>query len=98
MSEVATTDWRARLAIVNACGGEEWESLNEAFEEDWKAAYSAAFVEVAMARGWSRENAATWPENIVEDALMDGAPEHEWCPVATAEADVLQIELDYQDE
>ena len=92
------TDWRARLTEVVAADGDEWDRLNQAFETDWEAAYSAAFVDIAVARGWSRENAESWPEHIVDDAFIDAAPVHEWCPVATGEADVLQIELDYQDE
>lgn len=88
----ARTDWRSRNAAVVQADGDEWDSLNEAFSRDWKAAYSAAFVEIAVSRGWSCEDAETWPENIADDALIDGAPKHDWCPRLTAEADVVECE------
>ena len=91
MSEHETTGWPARHSALAAAGGEEWDQLHEALETDWKAAYSAAFVEIAISRGRSRENAESRPENIVDEALLSVAG-HDQCPRRVAEADVRACE------
>jgi len=88
------TDWSARQAEAATADGEDWETLHEAFARDWKAAYSRRFIEFAVSRGWSEFDAATWPDNIVDDALLWGACEHDWCPIRTAEADVMACEVE----
>lgn len=87
-------DWTARHAAIVAAPDDEWDRLSEAFDADWKAAYSAAFVEAAMARGWSLSDAESWPEHIVDDALIDAASTFGWCPQRTAAADVLICEME----
>jgi hypothetical protein len=59
-----TTDWPARRTAVAAADDDDWDRLSEAFDADWKSAYSVAFVETAVSRGWSRENAESWPGEI----------------------------------
>lgn len=85
-------DWKARRAAVVNADGEDWDELHEAFEWDWKAAYAAAFVEIAVSRGWGLEDAESW--DIADEALMDGAPDHGYDPRRTAEADVIACEIE----
>ena len=33
--------------------------------------YTAAFVEIAVARGWRREDAGTWPVGIGDEAFIE---------------------------
>ena len=86
-----TTNWTARHSALAAADGEEWDRLHEAMEADWKAAYSTAFVEIAISRGWSRENAESWHEYILDEASLSVAG-HDQCPRRVAEADVLACE------
>jgi hypothetical protein len=34
-------------------------------------AYTEAFVEIAVSRGWQRENAETWPPEIADEAFIE---------------------------
>lgn len=87
----AGIDWPARHSAAAATERDGWERLHEAYKIDWDAAYTAAFVRFAVSRGWSRENAESWPSNIADKARMY-ASEHDYCPVRTARADVVACE------
>jgi hypothetical protein len=76
---------------LRALDGDAWDAESERLDRLWKVAYAACFVEFAMSRGWSREDAESWPDNIVDDALMT-AHEHGDCPRMTAEYDVIECE------
>ncbi len=91
-----STDWSARRTAVAAADDDDWDRLSEAFDADWKSAYSVAFVETAVSRGWSRENAESWPGEIAGEALLSAAG-HDFCPRRTAEADVIACELERAD-
>ncbi len=91
-----TTDWSARRAAVAAADDDDWDRLSGAFDADWKSAYSVAFVENAVSRGWSRDNAESWPGEIACEALLSAAV-HDFCPRRTAEADVIACELERAD-
>ena len=83
-------NWEARRAAVAMADGEEWDRLSEAFDADWKEAYKTVFVAYALTRHWNREDAETWSDEIVNDALIS-------CPVdrtpkEQAEIDVCECE------
>jgi hypothetical protein len=84
-------DWAARFAALANLDGNEWEEEYDRLREAWLAAYSGAFVEIAIARGWRREDAITWPIGIGDEALIE-AYQHDWCPHCSAEADVIGCE------
>jgi hypothetical protein len=44
--------------------GNEWDAAHEQLEQDWLAAYTTAFVERAISRGWRRDLARTDPGQI----------------------------------
>jgi hypothetical protein len=96
MSGPETTDWSTRRTAVAAADDDDWDRLSEAFDADWKSAYSVAFVEIAVSRGWSRENAESWPGEIAGEALLS-AVDNDFCPRRTAEADVIACELERAD-
>lgn len=56
--------------------------------DEWKARYAMEFVRFAVSRGWSREDAETWPVNIADDAFMLG----DACPIRAAQNDVPYCE------
>lgn len=91
MAESQTTNWPARFAALEAADGEEWDRLDKQIEADWKWEYQAAFLDIAVARGWGRENAETWAGAIVDDAFMEARPAP---PRAAAEADVRETEME----
>jgi hypothetical protein len=88
------TRWQARHAALATEDDDEWERLHDAFSTDWQAAYTRAFVRIAVDRGWKREDAASWPEHIADDALAWTAPKHAWSPQRTARADVINCEME----
>jgi hypothetical protein len=63
-----TVDWAARAARHAEMDGDEWDAEEESFRTDWTTAYAAAFVEIAVSRGWKRDDAETWPEHLIGDA------------------------------
>ena len=89
------TDWAARHAALSAATGDEWDRLNEAFETEWCVAYTAAFIDYAVWRGWSREDAESWPDSLVEEALFT-APDFDYDPQAAAKADVVICESEHE--
>ncbi len=55
------------------------------------AAYTAAFVEIAVLRGWRREDAGTWPVGIGDEAFIE-AYRYNWDPWRAAAEDVVACE------
>jgi hypothetical protein len=49
--------WEQRFGALTELGGDEWDVAYERLELEWRAAYTTAFVEIAVARGWRREAA-----------------------------------------
>jgi hypothetical protein len=49
--------------------------------QEWLAAYTPAFVEIAVSRGWRREDAETWPVGIGDEAFLE-AYRYNWDPMA----------------
>ena len=62
--------WQQRFGALTGLDGEEWDVAYERLELEWRAAYTAAFVEIAVARGWRREDAGTWPIGIGDEAFI----------------------------
>jgi hypothetical protein len=60
-------------------------------EQEWLAAYTAAFVEIAVLRGWRRETAETWPVGIGDEAFIE-AYRYNWYPWRAAAEDVVACE------
>lgn len=83
--------WHDRFAAIALLDGDEWAAEIERVETEWKAAYDEAFVACAVRRGWRKEDAETWPSEIHDDACIS-AYNHNYCPVATAERDVIECE------
>ena len=50
----AATDWKARIAVVGAAVGEEWECLSSVYDDNWTSAYCGEFRRFAAERGWER--------------------------------------------
>jgi hypothetical protein len=78
--------WEQRFGALTELDGDEWDVAYERLALEWRAAYTAAFVEIAVARGWRREDARTWPIGIGDEALYD------WDPRRAAAADVVACE------
>jgi hypothetical protein len=88
---MSSTDWKARQAEVANADGDDWDRLSEKLTEDWQAEYRKAFVEIAIERGWEKENAESWPDQLEDEAVIS-ASEHGYCPRKAAEADVIACE------
>ena len=86
-----TTNWPARRAAIVAANDDEWDRLSDAYETDWKAAYTAEFVRFAVSRNWSRENAEVWSSEIADEALNE-ARGSDADPVNVAQSDVAECE------
>jgi hypothetical protein len=72
--------------------GATWDAGLEQLEQDWLAAYTATFVEIAISRGWRRDDAVTWPVGIGGEAFIE-AYRYDWDPrQAAAAADVIGCE------
>jgi hypothetical protein len=86
-------DWQARFAALAELDDSEgeWEAEHERIEQEWRQAYRAAFIEIAVARGWREEDAATWPSEIGADAFTE-CYLYDHSPRKTAEADVIACE------
>ena len=56
--------WEQRFGALAELDGDEWDVAYERLEQEWRAAYTAAFVEIAVARGWRREDPGTWPVGL----------------------------------
>jgi len=84
-------DWRARFAAHAEMYGDEWDAEEERLKRDWLSAYEFAFVEIAVNRGWSEEDAETWPDEIGEEAYINSY-QHGRDPRRSAESDVIACE------
>ena len=71
--------WEQRFGALTELDGDEWDVAYERLELEWRAAYTAAFVEIAVARGWRREDAGTWPIGIGDEAFIE-AYLYDWDP------------------
>ena len=83
--------WEQRFGALTELDGDEWDVAYERLKLEWRAAYTAAFVEIAVARGWRREDAGTWPVGIGDEAFID-AYLYDWDPWRAAAADVVACE------
>jgi hypothetical protein len=80
--------WFSGLIDLN---GDAWDAEHEQLERAWLAAYTANFVEIAIARGWRRDDAVTWPVGIGGEAFIE-AYRYDWDPRRAAAADVIACE------
>jgi len=62
--------WEQRFGALVELDGDEWDAAHKRLEQAWLAAYTAAFVEIAVSRGWRREDAQTWPVGIGDEAFI----------------------------
>src|SRR6476660_8686636 len=63
--------WEQRFVALIELDGDEWDAAHKQLEQEWLAAYTAAFVEIAVSRGWRREDAQTWPVGIGDEAFIE---------------------------
>jgi hypothetical protein len=82
--------WAQRFGALAELDGDEWDVAYERLELEWRATYTAAFVEIAVARGWRREDAGTWPVGIGDEAFIE-AYLYDWDPRRAAAADVALV-------
>ncbi len=82
--------WEERFSALVELDGAEWDAAHDRLEQDWLATYTAAFFEIAVARGWRRDDAQTWPLGIGDEAFIE-AYRHQWDPWQAA-ADVVECE------
>jgi hypothetical protein len=83
--------WEQRFSVLVELDGDKWDAAREQLEQDWLAAYTTAFVELATSRGWRRDDAVIWPIGIGDEAFIE-AHRHEWDPRLAAEVDVIACE------
>jgi hypothetical protein len=84
-------NWEQRFSALIDLAGDEWDAAHDRLEQEWVAAYTAAFVQIAVSRGWRRDDAETWPVGIAEEAFIE-AYHYNWDPWRAAEADVIDCE------
>jgi hypothetical protein len=84
--------WEQRFGALVALDGDEWNAAHERLEQEWLAAYTAAFVEIAVSRGWRPVDAGTWPVGIGAEAFIE-AYLYAWDPWQAAAADVVACEV-----
>ena len=87
------TTWNDRFSALALLDGDEWEAEHERLKAEWCAAYSEAFVSVAVGRGWQREDAERWPEHIVDEAFIE-TYKHDCDPQKIAALDVIACEAE----
>lgn len=63
--------WPQRFAELADMDCGEWSAALDSLESEWLAAYTRAFVDIAWARGWRREDAMTWPVGIGGEAFIN---------------------------
>ena len=80
--------WEQRFLALAELDGDEWDGAHERLRQDWLGAYTSVFVEIAVSRGWRRDDAATWPVGIGDEAFVE-AYRHNWDPWRAAEEDVI---------
>ena len=80
--------WEQRFGALVALEGDEWDAAHERLEQEWLGVYTAAFVEIAVSRGWRREDAETWPIGTGDEAFIE-AYRYNWDPRRAAELDVV---------
>ena len=78
--------WEQRFGALIELDGDEWDAAHKRLEQEWLAAYTAAFVEIAVSRGWRREDAETWPVGIGDEAFIEDR--YNWDPWRAAAEDV----------
>ena len=83
--------WEQRFGALIELEGDEWHAAHNRLEQEWLAAYTAAFAEIAVSRGWRREDAGTWPVGIGNEAFVE-AYRHNWDPWRAAAEDVVTCE------
>jgi hypothetical protein len=83
--------WEQRFGALIELGGDEWDAAHERLEQEWLGAYTAAFVEIAVSRGWRREDAETWPVGIGAEAFID-AYRYNWDRWRAVTEDVVTCE------
>ena len=83
--------WEQRFGALTELDGDEWDVAYERLELAWRSAYTAAFVEIAVARGWRREDAGTWLVGI-GDEHSSKPTSTTWDPWRAAAADVVACE------
>jgi len=71
--------WEQRFGALIELDGDEWDAAHKRLEQEWLAAYAAAFVEIAVSRGWRRGDAETWPVGIGDEAFLE-AYRYNWDP------------------
>jgi hypothetical protein len=83
--------WEQRFGALAALDGGEWNVAYRRLEQEWRAAYTTAFVEIAVSRGWRREDAGTWPVGIGDEVFIE-AYLYDWDPWRAAVTDVVACE------
>jgi DNA invertase Pin-like site-specific DNA recombinase len=83
--------WEQRFGALAELDGDGWNVAYERLETEWRAAYTAAFVEIAVSRGWRGQDAGTWPVGIGDEAFIE-ACRYDWDPWRAAAADVVGCE------
>jgi hypothetical protein len=88
-----TTPWLTvfNQLLLSAEEDEDWDDHHAKVKARWQEEYAQAFVEIAVSRGWSRENARTWPHELDEDAFVESY-KVDYDPRRAAEIDVMACE------
>ena len=62
--------WEQRFGALAELDGDGWDVAYARLEQEWRAAYTAAFVEIAISRGWRQEDAGTWRRGYALGTVM----------------------------
>lgn len=88
--EMNHREWLDAWGHCKTLDDEAWDTEAERLDQIWKRDYLESFVLFAVERGWSRENAETWADEIVDDALIEARGQH--APQVMAHTDVISAE------
>lgn len=75
---------------------EDDDQVFDVYKKEWGDSYRAEFLRFALSRKWVKEDAESWPDELCEDALLWSAPNNFYCPIKTAQQDVLACEQESQ--
>ena len=87
----AAPNWKARFTDLADLSGTQWDTAEDRIKQEWEEAYTGAFIRIAVERGWKREDASSWPHEIVDEAYI-ASYYHDNDPERSAEADVIACE------
>jgi hypothetical protein len=66
--------WEQQFGALIGLDGDEWDAAHKRLEQEWLAAYTAAFVGTASRAYSPREDAETWSVGVGDEPLAENHP------------------------